>query len=285
MNRKIFLERAGNICESVIDGECNATYNLFLKEANEIAWDINGNIAGFLKEYGGIHLKMKGSIENDIKRVTINYGRETMRHNRIWLWDDLNIWVAEIAYMYNTSYKKISFFMSENCLFFNEKHEKIADNIEDFLEYLLAVKCEYHEPVSNETLKKLKDAGWYPERNIDISELVSQCENDGVFLSDAQKRVISEFGNITLSYADGSLLYISNKRKPNCSYFRKMVSEKNDPRFHPLTNSFGTDIVQIGDNDNAMGYLYLTVDGMLIDDHGFQYGLNVLEGLHVLLNE
>lgn len=50
MNRNCFLEQARSICESVIDGEWDATsykYNLFLNEANEIEWDCNGNVAEF----------------------------------------------------------------------------------------------------------------------------------------------------------------------------------------------------------------------------------------------
>ena len=50
MNRSYFLERARSICESVIDGEWDASsyeYNLFLKESKEIEWDCNGNVAGF----------------------------------------------------------------------------------------------------------------------------------------------------------------------------------------------------------------------------------------------
>ena len=100
--------------------------------------------------------------------------------------------------------------MSENSLFFNENYEKITDNTEDFLEYLLTVKCEYHEPVSAETLKILSDAGWYSERNIDISELVTQCEEDGIFLSESQRKVISEFGDITLPLNNEFSLYISD---------------------------------------------------------------------------
>jgi hypothetical protein len=48
---------------------------------------------------------------------------------------------------------------------------------------------------------------------------------------------------------------------------------------------FGKNIVLIGYNDSSMGYLYLTTEGMLVDDHGVQYGLNVLEGLYILLNK
>lgn len=86
MNRSYFLERARSICESVIDGEWDASsyeFNLFLKESKEIEWDCNGNVAGFLKEYGHIHLKMKDTIENDIKTVTITYGRPEMFYDRI----------------------------------------------------------------------------------------------------------------------------------------------------------------------------------------------------------
>lgn len=288
MNRSYFLERARSICESVIDGEWDASsyeFNLFLKEAKEIEWDCNGNVAGFLKEYGHIHLKMKGTIENDIKNVTITYGRPEMFYDRIHIWEDLNMYVAEVAYMYNTSHKKTSFFMSENSLFFNENYEKIADNTEDFLEYLLMLKCEYHEPVSAETLKILSDAGWYSERNIDISELVTQCEEDGIFLSESQRKVISEFGDITLPLNNEFSLYISDKRKPYFPYYKKMSSDNNDPQFHPLTVVFGKNIVLIGYNDSSMGYLYLTTEGMLVDDHGVQYGLNVLEGLYILLNK
>ncbi len=95
-------------------------------------------------------------------------------------------------------------------------------------------------------------------------------EEDGLFLSESQRKVISEFGDITLPLNEFSL-YISDKRQPYSPYYKKMSSDNNDPQFHPLTVVFGTNIVLIGDNDSSMGYLYLTTDGMLVDDHGVQF--------------
>lgn len=157
--------------------------------------------------------------------------------------------------------------MSEAGDFYNEKHEKIADNVDDFLEYFLDVSCNYHESPSERTYQMLRDAGWYEGRRIDISELITECEKDNVFLTDKQKEFISKFGNINVGEVSIEI------EKDNSCY---------EP--HHFSGHFSADTVSVG-YYKTVSRIYLSNDGRLYDDMGEPFGLDAMEAFHIMLSD
>ena len=58
----------------------------------------------------------------------------------------------------------------------------MANDNDSFLEYFLKVPCDYHEQPTERTYQLLKDAGWYEERKIDITEIVDYCRKKALNL-------------------------------------------------------------------------------------------------------
>ena len=74
-----------------------------------------------------------------------------------------------------------------------------SDDIDEFLNYLLTKEYDYHIPISGRTYQKLHEAGWYEGRNVDISNIIKECEKHNVTLTQPQKDFLSEFAGIGTS--------------------------------------------------------------------------------------
>ena len=111
-------------------------------------------------------------------------------------WNDIDDIVVHIADMHNNSYKEIDFFMSGAGTFYDEDHNKVADDINSFLEFYLDVPCNHHEQPDERTYRILDEMGRDAERKKDITEIVEGCHKNGVELTDKQKEFISVFAGI-----------------------------------------------------------------------------------------
>lgn len=262
MTRAEFLEKAVQKYEIIILNYNGSYHDLILKILNKenCAFKDISKISNFLDEFSLIRLISDGTMKNDKISKNILCGLGSY-------WEDIKTGVAKIAYIANTSSKKMNFYMSETGDFYNENHEKIADNTDDFLEYFLNVPYNYHEPPSEYTYQMLKKAGWYEGRRIDISELITDCEKDGVFLTNKQKEFISEFGNIHVGEVSIEIEKDNGCYEPN--YF---------------SGHFSADTVSVGYYKTVLR-IYLSSDGRLYDDIGEPFGLDAMEAFHIMLND
>lgn len=262
MTRAEFLEKAKKKYEVFIL-KYNGSYHDFilkmLNKENCAVKDIS-KIGNFLDEFSLVRLIADGTVKND--KISKNI---CLRGSGSY-WEDIKVGVVKVAWIRNTSKKAISFYMSETGKFYTENHEKIANNTDEFLKYFLDVPCNYHEPPSKYTYQMLREAGWYEGRRIDISQLIIDCEKDGVFLTDKQKEFISEFGNINVGEVSIEIDKDNGCYEPN--YF---------------SGHFSADTISVG-YYKTVSRIYLSIDGRLYDDIGEPFGLDAMEAFHIMLN-
>ena len=198
-------------------------------------------------------------------------------------WENLNIKVLQVGEVLNPAGTIEIFYMSEEGLFYNQDQRLISDNEDNFLNYLLTVEYDYHPIIEDITYSRLRDAGWYEGRRIDISNLVEECAADGVILSQKQIEFIQEFGGICGVGVNNREFVISDKIK---WYYYKKLKEF-DPKdrytFSPVTIKYGTDTVCVGCCGDGMMPLWITEDGLMVKDDGIQLGRTVMEGFNCLL--
>ncbi|MDE6539520.1 MAG: SUKH-3 domain-containing protein [Ruminococcus sp.] len=217
------------------------------------------NIIEFFRDYGSFSFRRTEKISGDV----ITFDCSPLQWCNYW--KDLKQIAFNIGDFENSSGDIERFYMLEDGSFYNYDRKKIADNTPDFLDYITTVEYDYHAPISENTYRRLKEAGWYEGRKIDISGLVKECEKDGVFLTEPQKRFIEEFGGLEGSREDMCYwFYISDKRTTEYSegkpvYFIDMLNyTSEDMKGHAeLFNTEEEDIINIiekyGENTVCIG--------------------------------
>ena len=219
-------------------------------------------------------------------------------------WEEFNETAAFIGDFINSScgdsYKIESiekFYMLSDGAFYNQDKKKIADNSETFWDYVMTVEYDYHAPILESTYRKLKEAGWYEGRKIDISGLIKECEKDGVFLTEPQKRFIEEFGGLEGSREDSDYwFYIEDKK--SSVFFKDLnlvehfnnnpVDEKNK---YEILNEYGEGTVIVGGSSDWSDDILLTENGQMLlygtyTCIGIQpLGRTVMEVFNVLLGD
>ena len=158
-----------------------------------------------------------------------------------------------------------------------------SDDIDEFLNYLLTKEYDYHIPISERTYQKLHEAGWYEGRNVDISNIIKECEKHNVTLTQPQKEFLSEFAGIRSPdpYTDRYGFFIADKENYDnwdCmfSYYSVFCDEE------PPIN--GEDAICVGIYNRAYLYIFITPDGRLKNDYHF-IGRTVMEGWELILSE
>lgn len=154
----------------------------------------------------------------------------------------------------------------------------ISYDIDDFLNYLLTIEYDHHIPISMNTINRLKKAGWYEGRKIDISHIIEVCENNNVMLTQPQKDFLSEFAGIYNpdNNKNDGLLVVDNDSFGEGS--EKYFLEK-------YKNLVGYQIIKmsIGYIQGQMDDLYLTPNGRLSYGSG-DIGRTAMESWELLLN-
>lgn len=282
-------------------------YNLeeLLKNAEEVSVKNNfkrqfkkaemNNIIDFVREYGKFDFKRTEKKSGDV----INF--EIRPLCTCCYWKDFNQIAFRIGWVENSSGIIECLNMLEDGSFYNYDRKKVADNTEEFLDYIATVEYDYHAPISERTYRQLKEAGWYEGRKIDISGLVKECEKDGVFLTQPQKRFIEEFGGLYIPRdKNNDYFFISDKRTHKYSdgkpiYFIYMLNYTSEDMedYDALFGAEDDDIIRImekyGENTVCIGGcdyctdILLTEKGLMIlhcEGSICEYGRTAMEGFN-----
>ncbi|MDE6672193.1 MAG: SUKH-3 domain-containing protein [Ruminococcus sp.] len=253
----------------------------------------------FIKTYGKFYSERIEKISGD----TITFNCSPV-DNYCPFWEEFQ----EVA-VYIGSFRNIScgdtyttsaierFYMLSDGAFYNQDKKKIADNSETFWDYVMTVEYDYHAPILEGTYRRLQEAGWYAGRKIDISGLVKECEKDGVFLTEPQKRFIEEFGGLEGSREDSDYwFYIEDKK--SSVFFKDLnlvehfnnnpVNEKNK---YEILNEYGEGTVIVGGSSDWSDDILLTENGQMLLYGTYTcigikpLGRTVMEGFNVLLGD
>ena len=266
---------------------------------NEGLSEFSENIIKYINNYGFFEIKR---IENKSKDSICFYSNPLFYKNPYW--KEFNERVCYIGNVTNSSCGNVpaiswieQFFMRSNGSFYNQDKKKIADNTADFLDYITTVEYDYHAPIRESTYRRLKEAGWYEGRKIDISKLVKECEKDNIYLTELQKRFIEEFGGLEGSHThdDNYWFYISDKRKSNFNsvkptYFIKILGDEG-----LQIELDSEEINKISENTIYIGNCYYYAHSILLSENGLMLLINddevkplgrtVMEGFNVLLGD
>ncbi|MBD5129112.1 MAG: hypothetical protein HDT43_04190 [Ruminococcaceae bacterium] len=166
-------------------------------------------------------------------------------------WSDIKKTVFYNGYIAGLAGVIKTIYVSSDGKFYDHKHELIAANEEDFLDYLLSVEFDFHPVIKECVYDTLREAGWYEGRCVDVTELNDRFKAVNVFLSQAQLDFLKEFSGITLKADNGykcrflsaekilsniSGYYTNNKyRQDNCP-LAVIVSDAADFSYYIQTN-------------------------------------------------
>ncbi|SFC08224.1 SUKH-3 immunity protein [Ruminococcus albus] len=193
--------------------------------------------------------------------------------------NSINDYTIESAYLLN-----------DGC-YYNQSKKKIADSIEELFDYFMKVEYDYHAPISPKTYERLKNGGWYEGRKVDISNLIGECEEAGITLTDKQKAFFEEFSGIICKAHDGQEVEIFSK----LSHGICQVSADSDEYEEKwMYDNYDKNSIWVGMCYTGEGRIWLTGDGQLLlfaitgvlkDDAWVSpIGRTIMNGFNVLLS-
>ena len=194
--------------------------------------------------------------------------------------------VMGVAWICNASGSIETYFMDESGVFYDHTEQKIAQNEDEFFNFILNVEFDYHVKILPQTIELLNKAGWYQGRKIDASQYIMKFHQEGFELSGPQVDFIQEFGGISGNDInnDEFEVYIDPKY---CRYEKSKPLIPSDPSsYNPLniiSNNENIEFLLIGEIGNHGIRLWLSTDGRLFSDQGIQLGRTIMEGWQSIL--
>ena len=115
-------------------------------------------------------------------------------------WPDIGCVVNGAGIVDNCAGRIERFHISEQGKFYNQYHKLIAENIEDFAEYVTTVEYDYHPEITKRTYDMLRFFGWYEGRHIDTTAFEQEMNRRGIKLSKEQLDFFAEFSGLYFSF-------------------------------------------------------------------------------------
>lgn len=156
-------------------------------------FDMN-NIIDFFLTIGGLTFKRSEKKSHDMLTFGLNWVRT------VEFWSDIGCVVNGIGSVENCAGRIESFFISEQGKFYNQDHKLIAENMEDFAEYITTVEYDYHPEITQRTYDMLRFFGWYEGRHIDTTAFEQELNRRGIELSKEQLDFFGEFSGLYFSF-------------------------------------------------------------------------------------
>ncbi|OMF40993.1 SUKH-3 domain-containing protein [Paenibacillus peoriae] len=132
---------------------------------------------------------------------------------------------------------------------------------------------------SQRTIDILKDAGWYPERKVEISSTINFLEKKGFEVFDLAKEAFEHFGGLEYSVPSDE----SDDFHIGPEFLREGIERKHYSRYETI---IGEELVVIGlaYDDNATMFMSKTgkVYGIMDDYYIWKFGNNIYEAMNNL---
>lgn len=156
-------------------------------------FDMN-KIIDFFLMIGGLTFKRSEKKSHDVLTFGLNWVRT------VEFWSDVDCVVNAIGDVENCAGRIECFFISEQGRFYNQDHKLIAENIEDFAEYITTVEYDYHPKTTQRTYDMLRFFGWYEGRHIDTTAFEQELNRRGIELSKEQLDFFAEFSGLDFNF-------------------------------------------------------------------------------------
>ena len=243
--------------------------------------ELSDRVILFLTEFNEIEFYRTESVSKDVLHITLRLRSAATD-------PDSGELIFYIGSAVNSCGTIERFVLSENGSFGavsdTEKIRYISDSAERFFEYILTKEYDYHITVTEDTYKKLREAGWYEGRRADISSIISAVKANNVELTEAQKEFLREFVGIESPepFDQHSFYVADGNTYRGMDGFYENPYQNNDAPNNSNTVS-QTVTVRVGWCDGFTTELGLSPDGLIVHDSSV-IGRTVMEGWQILLN-
>ncbi len=117
-------------------------------------------------------------------------------------WEDIGCAVNSIGFISNNSGRIEQFYISERGKFYNQNHKLIAENEEEFFDYIATVEYDFHPEIKQRTYDMLRFFGWHEDRCVDTTEFENTLKQFGIELSKKQLDFFREFSGLAFTFND-----------------------------------------------------------------------------------
>lgn len=210
----------------------------------------------------------KGS--KDVLRIALLYSAGSNYY-----WNDIDCAVQYIGAISNCAGTIEVLYISEQGKFYNRNHKLIAENENDFFDFLVTIEYDFHPEISNRTYHILRHFGWYEGRHIDTFEFEQKMKKRGVEFTKAQLNFLSEFS---------SLYFLL----PGVLWDFSSLSDISE-LYTPMPVNPGKQSRVATEHAFACGFedgeaLYLTADGLIATSQNNPLGRTAMECINHLCN-
>lgn len=151
-------------------------------------------IIDFFLTIGGLTFKRSEKSSHDVLTFGLNWVRT------VEFWSDVDCVVNAIGDVENCAGRIECFFISEQGRFYNQDHKLIAENMDQFAEYITTVEYDYHPETTQRTYDMLRFFGWYEGRHIDTTAFEQELNRRGIELSKEQLDFFAEFSGLYFTF-------------------------------------------------------------------------------------
>lgn len=151
-------------------------------------------IIDFFLTIGGLTFKRSEKSSHDVLTFGLNWVRT------VEFWSDVDCVVNAIGDVENCAGRIECFFISEQGRFYNQDHKLIAENMDQFAEYITTVEYDYHPETTQRTYDMLRFFGWYEGRHIDTTAFEQELNRRGIELSKEQLDFFGEFSGLYFTF-------------------------------------------------------------------------------------
>lgn len=148
-------------------------------------------------------------------------------------WSDVGCVVNGTGSVENCAGRIERFFISEQGKFYNQDHKLIAENMDQFAEYVTTVEYDYHPKTTQRTYDMLRFFGWYEGRHIDTTAFEQELNRRGIELSKEQLDFFAEFSGLDFNFDSDCWYFYSLEQILEQNKIMDHVLEKRNPRKHP----------------------------------------------------
>ncbi|MDE7362385.1 MAG: SUKH-3 domain-containing protein [Oscillospiraceae bacterium] len=219
---------------------------------------------------GDVEFKRIEEVSKDILRIALLYSAGSNYY-----WNDVDCAVQYVGTISNCAGTIEVLYISEQGKFYNQNHKLIAENEEDFFDYITTVEYDFHPEILNRTYHILRHFGWYEGRHIDTSEFEQKMKKRGIEFTKAQLNFLSEFGD--LSFLLPGVVWNFSSLSDILEHYTSMPVNPGKQSRIITEHAFAC-----GFEDG--GVLYLTVDGLIATSQNNPLGRTTMECINHLCN-
>lgn len=227
-------------------------------------------IIDYFMGIGDVEFERIEEVSKDILRIALLYSAGSNYY-----WNDVDCAIQYVGTTSNCAGTIEVLYISEQGKFYNQDHKLIAENEEDFFDYLVTIEYDFHPEIPQRTYHILRYFGWCESRHIDTTEFEQKMEKCGIEFTKAQLDFLSGFSDLYFSLPGVNWNFLS--LNDILEHYTPMPVNP-EKQSKVITKRAFT----CGYDDG--GALYLTSDGLIATSQNNPLGRTTMECVNHLCN-